>query len=991
MGASPESDRAAIQGYEPLHRVAQSYLGTLWIAVDKRGGGTLRLLRRLQLPEPAQEEARRGIAAAARDSARISHANVLAVVEVLEEGGLIAVAYEHLEAEPLRSLQSWANLRCLSFPVGVALRIVTDLLRGLAATHELYAGRAHPVVFGGLSPDSVLVARDGSTKLCDCLVASCASLLEPIGASTGKLAYSAPEQVHTVAPLTAPSDLFTCAAMLWELLAMRRLLAGSRPAIERKLLEHDLPSLRAHLRGDQATSQELVDLVERGLAADPAQRPQSALEMIALLAKCGHPVATLEEVAHFVGKLSGQRFDRRTAAVRSKALPELDVPLQWPIEVPASTGTKRRGARPSPEPLSQVATPRAGELAQRPVEPPRRAPAPAAPLPAFGEIDIVPPGVLPGTAVPARVDPQRPPVDTRTPVSPAAFAPFVPLPFTPAPVQRPSMQSPVQGPSAARLPLPAAASPKASAQNPAFWDTMIAQSAPPTRTPGLGASATESRTITGLGAPPHPMLAPNLPFSNLTPSPFPAASNAGRAPLPAHARSADEYPQRSSSNGISSNGISSRALLAHDMPASHPAGPTSSRSSAVSIPASAPRSGTGRRGGAFERGWAVAVGLLPRSPLYRQFWLGILAAALMLPVVLFLLDGRRRATVTGSAAAPAATAPKLEAAPAREAPGVAPEPVPASPRPEVGPVTGPAPSAATLPAGEPQAPASTPPEPPAPEPPSAPEPSFDFSSPTLDDSQLVELFALERRSELPSCAERLGEALGEYSGKDPKQSLLQLKAARREMLRGDAVSAHGFLCGATAHDPGNASAQHTLAELALQLGDPVQAKASVERALERSPKDPTLLATLGDALALLGDIAGSRAVWLRTLPKGSEAERTRRLSSSYRRMGDRALAGSSFAQACAYFRRSLILSQGSVAPSLGLSEALIWLNRDRAALAWSQRAARAFPKDSRVQVLYGDALFETGQVEKARAAWQVALDIQPNHRIAARRLREGRP
>jgi Flp pilus assembly protein TadD len=76
---------------------------------------------------------------------------------------------------------------------------------------------------------------------------------------------------------------------------------------------------------------------------------------------------------------------------------------------------------------------------------------------------------------------------------------------------------------------------------------------------------------------------------------------------------------------------------------------------------------------------------------------------------------------------------------------------------------------------------------------------------------------------------------------------------------------------------------------------------------------------------------------------------------------------------------------------VGLSEALLSLERSRAALVWAERAAQASPKDSAIQLLFGDALYESGQSEKARAAWQAALDVQPSNRVAARRLREGKP
>jgi tetratricopeptide (TPR) repeat protein len=148
----------------------------------------------------------------------------------------------------------------------------------------------------------------------------------------------------------------------------------------------------------------------------------------------------------------------------------------------------------------------------------------------------------------------------------------------------------------------------------------------------------------------------------------------------------------------------------------------------------------------------------------------------------------------------------------------------------------------------------------------------------------------------------------------------------------------------------------------------------------------------GDVLAVMGDIAGGRSIWLRgATVKGSKAVREKRLVAAYRKAGEKALATSDWAEAAVYFRRAVVLTHGSFAPSLGLCEALLGLDHSRAALVWAERAARALPKDARVQVLFGDALYENGQNEKARAAWQTALAVQPSSRLAARRLREGKP
>jgi tetratricopeptide (TPR) repeat protein len=362
-------------------------------------------------------------------------------------------------------------------------------------------------------------------------------------------------------------------------------------------------------------------------------------------------------------------------------------------------------------------------------------------------------------------------------------------------------------------------------------------------------------------------------------------------------------------------------------------------------------------------GWAWARGLVPTSTVHRLAWAGLFVLTFAMSSILFVIfltrgsSGRLERTSTLEAEAKLA---EQNAAPAVGAAEAQPPPIPVK--------------QAAPPAQPTPAPASS-----------------DFDAPSLDDAQLIELFALEDRKELPTCVDRLGDTGSRYTGSDPRQSVLQLKAARRELMRGKADDAHQFFCGATAHDPGNVAAQQGLAELLLQLGDPAQAKATAERALEHAPDDTEVIALRGDALALLGDLATSRELWLSTLPeKGSEQDRTRRLASSYRLLGDRALRASGFGNARSFYRRSVILTSGSFAPSIGLSEALLWLGHRRAALVWAQRTARAFPKDSRIQLLYGDALYDNERPDEARAAWQAAVDAQPGNVTAQRRLIEGR-
>jgi tetratricopeptide (TPR) repeat protein len=259
----------------------------------------------------------------------------------------------------------------------------------------------------------------------------------------------------------------------------------------------------------------------------------------------------------------------------------------------------------------------------------------------------------------------------------------------------------------------------------------------------------------------------------------------------------------------------------------------------------------------------------------------------------------------------------------------------------------------------------------------------------LGDGQLVAAFALERRRDVPACSEKLGADAAGYTGDQPQPSRAHFKAARRALQRGKLETAYTELCIATAHDLDNVEAQRSLAELALDMGDPARAKEAAERGLARAPNNVELLGVLGDALAMLGQIPESRRVWLETDTKSPEAQRPQRLAASYQKAGERSLSSFNFPRARSYFRRSLILTEGGHEAALGLGDALLWLDQAPAGLVWAERVARALPASARAQILLGDAYAKSGELDSARAAWKAARRTEPGNLIAARRLSRG--
>lgn len=166
----------------------------------------------------------------ARVAAGLHHPNVVDVYEVGEHEGTWFIAMEYLDGWDLRRIQTEATLSRRPLPLGPALHVIADIARGLYHAHEKRApdGRPLNIVHRDVSPQNVLVTRDGIAKLLDFGIAKAdlprAEVTDP-GMVKGKVAYMSPEQA-TGEQVDRRSDLFSLGIVLYELTTMNRVYVG---------------------------------------------------------------------------------------------------------------------------------------------------------------------------------------------------------------------------------------------------------------------------------------------------------------------------------------------------------------------------------------------------------------------------------------------------------------------------------------------------------------------------------------------------------------------------------------------------------------------------------------------------------------------------------------------------------------------------------------------------------------------------------------------
>ena len=246
----------------------------------------------------------------AKLAATLSSANVVQVHDLCVSGnGEYFIVMEYVDGKDLADIIRTLQLEDRDVPPELAVHIAREICQGLAYAHTKkgFDGRPLQLVHRDISPHNVLVSRLGEVKLVDFGIAKASSSMTvtEVGVLKGKYGYMSPEQARG-RPLDHRTDLFNTGIVLYELLVGERCFAGASEFSTLDLMRNAEVVPPTRLNPEVPAS--LERLVLWALALDPADRPQSALELEQALgawARAEGAVAAKGDLATFMRGLMG--------------------------------------------------------------------------------------------------------------------------------------------------------------------------------------------------------------------------------------------------------------------------------------------------------------------------------------------------------------------------------------------------------------------------------------------------------------------------------------------------------------------------------------------------------------------------------------------------------------------------------------------------------------------------------------------------------------
>lgn len=228
----------------------------------------------------------------ARVAMRLNHTNIVQTYsfEQLHETYLLAM--EYVDGFDLLELEGASRQRDRKLPAGLAAYIAAEVAKGLDYAHSRRDDRGEPleIVHRDVSPQNILLSRDGAVKITDFGIARARWFGESDTSLKGKFGYMSPEQA-ALGVVDRRTDVFALGVVLWEMLVGRPLVKVRAGEDVLDLVRRaDYPSV---IETDPSVPPALSEIVRIAMAPNPEERFGAAREMAQELGRFLHSLDDL--------------------------------------------------------------------------------------------------------------------------------------------------------------------------------------------------------------------------------------------------------------------------------------------------------------------------------------------------------------------------------------------------------------------------------------------------------------------------------------------------------------------------------------------------------------------------------------------------------------------------------------------------------------------------------------------------------------------------
>jgi serine/threonine protein kinase len=369
--------------YRVVNKIAHGGMAEIFLALQGGAEGFQKpvVLKRILPTLAADPTFVRMLVDEAHIASSLNHSNLVQVLDLGKAGDQYFLVLEFVDGWSLEQVRRRAAKARLKLPLPLALYVVSALCRALAYVHTRSRdGRPLGIVHRDVTPQNVLLSREGEVKLADFGIAKAVGRREKsvTGVIKGKFAYMSPEQANGD-ELDARSDLFSVGTLLYILTTGKKPFEGATDLDILMLVRKarfEKPSLIV-----KDFNPEVERFIMRAMRGDLARRWQSAEQMAdkldGILVKLGQPSGPaavkrwLESLAAKDGVKPPAETNEPPPRDLTIELGSGDLELQ-DVAPPPESPDEALERRPPPRPAARAGTGKSTRNTQLPTPAPAR-------------------------------------------------------------------------------------------------------------------------------------------------------------------------------------------------------------------------------------------------------------------------------------------------------------------------------------------------------------------------------------------------------------------------------------------------------------------------------------------------------------------------------------------------------------------------------------------------------------------------------------------